>query len=148
MTDDRSIERLAYGTLDHSLPRAEWTHAAHFAVSLWLLRHRRERTTPAAMRMLITGYNEATGTANTDSGGYHHTITVASMAVADAHLRGCGPDMPLHRVFDTLMASRLGRSDWLLDHWRRDTLFAVAARRGWVEPDLAPLPFRKGIDRM
>ncbi len=148
MTDDRSIERLAYGVLDHSLPRAEWTHAAHFAVSLWLLRHRRDLTTPAAMRALIIGYNDATGTANTDSGGYHHTITVASMTAADAHLRGCGPDMPLHRALATLMASRPGRSDWLLDHWRRETLFAVTARRGWVEPDLAPLPFQKLIDRM
>ncbi len=139
MTDDRSIERLAYGVLDYSLPRTEWTHAAHFAVSLWLLRHRRDLTTAAMMRKVITDYNEATGTANTDSGGYHHTITVASMAVAEAHLRRCGPDMPLHRVLDTLMTSRFGRSDWLFDHWRRDTLFAVTARHAWVEPDLDPL---------
>jgi hypothetical protein len=29
----------------------------------------------------------------------------------------------------------------LLAHWTRDRLFGVAARRGWVPPDLAPLPF-------
>jgi hypothetical protein len=28
-----------------------------------------------------------------------------------------------------------------LRHWRRETLFGDAARAGWVEPDLAKLPF-------
>jgi hypothetical protein len=37
--------------------------------------------------------------------------------------------------------SAQGRSDWLLARWRRETLFSVAARRDWVAPDLAPLPF-------
>jgi hypothetical protein len=27
-----------------------------------------------------------------------------------------------------------------LHHWRRETLFSVPARRGWVAPDLSPLP--------
>jgi len=28
-----------------------------------------------------------------------------------------------------------------LRHWRRETLFGEPARVGWLEPDLAPLPF-------
>jgi hypothetical protein len=40
-----------------------------------------------------------------------------------------------------LMASPLGRSDWLLAYWTRERLFSVDARRRWVEPDLKPLPF-------
>ncbi|ATQ70100.1 MULTISPECIES: hypothetical protein [Methylosinus] len=141
LSDDASIERLALRVIDRSLPKAEWTHAGHFAAALWLLRNRPALTTPDEIRNLITSYNDATSTANTDAGGYHHTITLASMRAADGHLRDHAPAAPLHAVLRSLMDSPLGHPDWLLSYWRRDTLFSVAARRGWVEPDLAALPF-------
>jgi hypothetical protein len=28
-----------------------------------------------------------------------------------------------------------------VEYWTRERLFSVEARRNWVEPDLAPLPF-------
>jgi hypothetical protein len=33
----------------------------------------------------------------------------------------------------------MGDKAWPLTFWSRERLFSVAARRGWVEPDLAPL---------
>ncbi len=51
------------------------------------------------------------------------------------------PHASLHAALEELMASSFGRSDWLLAYWTRPVLFSVAARRGWVEPDLKPLPF-------
>jgi hypothetical protein len=142
LPDDISIERLARGVIDRTLPKVEWTHAGHFAAALWLCRHQPESATPGEIGRLITRYNEATKTPNTDTGGYHHTITLASMRAAADHLRRAGPDAPLALALGTLMASRLGHPDWLLAYWAKDTLFGVAARRAWVEPDLAPLPFR------
>ena len=141
LTDDGAIERLTLRMIDRTLPKADWTHAGHFAAALWLLRLRPELTKPARMRRLITRYNEATGTPNTDSGGYHHTITRASMRAASDHLGRYGPDAPLSAVLAALMASPLGRPGWLLAYWRRETLFGADARRRWVAPDLAPLPF-------
>jgi hypothetical protein len=82
-------------------------------------------------------YNEATGTPNTDTSGYHHTITLASMRAAAACLHEHGPDASLHAVHRSLMASPLGHPDWLLRYWHSDTLFSVTARREWVEPDFA-----------
>lgn len=139
LTTDLEIERLALAMIDCSLPKAAWTHEGHFAAALWLLRHRPDLATPEAMRGLIMRYNEATNTPNTDSGGYHHSITIASLRAAAWHLAEHAPDAPLHDVLAGLMASPHGRSDWLLAHWRRETLFSVAARRDWVSPDLAPL---------
>jgi hypothetical protein len=139
--DDLSIERLARGVIDRTLPKSDWTHAAHFAAALWLLRHRREMAGAAGMKQLIIAYNDATGTANTDTGGYHHTITRASMRAAQDHLIRLGSETPLHDALRALMASDLGRPDWLLAYWQRDTLFSVRARRKWVAPDKAPLPF-------
>lgn len=139
--EDAAIERIALGVIDRTLPKGEWTHAGHFAAALWLCRHRRDLTEADAIRSLISRYNDATGTANTDTGGYHHTITLASMRGAADHLAGYPRDAPLHVVHSALMASRYGDPGWLLSHWSRDLLFGVPARRNWVEPDIAPLPF-------
>jgi hypothetical protein len=140
-SNDGEIERLALAVIDRTLPKREWTHGGHFAAALWLLRNRPELTSPDALRSLIMRYNEATHTPNTDVGGYHHTITRASVRAADSCLRDHAPDAPLQAVHRSLMTSPLGQSGWLLSYWRRDTLFGVDARRGWIEPDLAALPF-------
>jgi len=141
MLDEAAIERVALGVIDRTLPKSEWTHAGHFAAALWLCRHRRELTTADEIRALISRYNEVTGTANTDTGGYHHTITLASMRAAADHLASHSADAPLDVVHSGLMASRYGDPGWLLAYWSRELLFSVAARRGWIGPDLAPLPF-------
>lgn len=133
---DPEIERIARGVIERTLPRAEWTHAAHFACALWVL-SRPDMDALRDMPGLIRAYNEATGTPNTDAGGYHETITLASLRAARAGL----DDRPLSAVLADLLAGPCGRSDWLFAYWSRDRLFSVEARRGWVEPDLAPLPF-------
>ncbi len=122
---------------DTTLPRAEWTHAAHFAAALWMLRE----GTIDALPETIRRYNAATGTANTDTTGYHETITRASVRAAAACLDANAPDRPLWEIANDLMVSPLGRSDWLMSYWRRERLFSVEARKVWVEPDLKPLPW-------
>ncbi|WP_426259976.1 hypothetical protein [Sphingomonas sp. DC1100-1] len=141
ISTDAAIARIALGVIDRTLPKRDWTHAAHFAAALWLYRHRPDLAAPQGMRTLISRYNDATLTANTDSGGYHHTITCASMRAVAHYLERYAPEAPLHRVLTALMASRPGHPEWLLDHWHRATLFSVLARRAWVEPDRQPLPF-------
>ena len=37
-SSDAEVEHIGRGLLDRSLPKIEWTHAAHFAAALWLLR--------------------------------------------------------------------------------------------------------------
>jgi hypothetical protein len=135
---DAEITHIAQGVLDRSLPKPEWTHQAHFAAALWLIRHQPGFDDARDMPGIIRAYNEATNTPNTDSEGYHHSITLASMAVARAAL-AAAPDAPLSDVLAALMAGPCGQSGWLLAHRRRDTLFSVEARRAWVPPDLAPL---------
>lgn len=138
LTDD-DIERIARGVIDRTLPKAEWTHAAHFAAALWMI----TRHGPDAERLmpgLIRAYNEATNTPNTDTGGYHETITLASLRAARFMLAAY-PDTALSDVLAALMARAFGQSAWLLAYWRKETLFSVAARRAWVEPDVQALPF-------
>ncbi len=132
---DGDIARIAAGVIDRTLPKPEWTHAAPFACALWMLTH---RDAFAEMPGLICAYNEATGVPNTDTDGYHETITQASLRAARSWLRA---GVPLSKVLADLLASDHGRSDWLLRYWSRDVLFSVKARRDWVEPNLQSLPF-------
>ena len=92
------------------------------------------------MPPLIRAYNEATGGLNDETSGYHETITLASLRAAHAWLIA-RPGEPLHVVLRELLATRLGRSDWLFRHWSQPVLLSAAARKTWVEPDLEPLPF-------
>jgi hypothetical protein len=133
------IDRIARGLLDRSLPKTEWTHAAHFAAAFWLLR-RPDGSAIRDMPPLIRAYNEACGVANTDTSGYHETITVASLRAAAAWLRE-RPDVPLEASLAQFLARAYGRSDWLLEYWSKRVLFSVTARRMWVEPDLRTFPF-------
>ena len=135
-TGDDDLARIAHGIADTTLPKAQWTHAAHFAAALWMLRAGTIDDLPGTIRR----YNAAVGTANTDTTGYHETITQASIRAARAIL-AAHPDEPLWQVANRLMASPLGRSDWLLAYWRRERLFSVEARKAWVEPGLQPLPW-------
>lgn len=141
LTSEAAVTRIAHGVIAQTLPKAEWSHAAHFALTLWICRHRPDLAAGDAMRALISGYNAATGTANTDTSGYHHTITMASIRAAAAHLARYPDSVSLPDLLSALLALDYGRSDWLLTYWSRAALFSVAARRDWRPPDLLPLPF-------
>ena len=93
------------------------------------------------METVIRRYNEAVGVPNTETNGYHATITEASLRATARALAEAGPDAPLAPVLAALLASPLGKSRWLLVHWSEPRLMSVEARRGWIEPDLAPLPY-------
>jgi hypothetical protein len=137
---DNEIATIGNGLLDRTLPKTAWTHAAHFAATLWLIQCRPEVEIAREMPGIIRGYNEATGGANTDTSGYHETITQASILAARAFLAEA-PPRPLFVTCNALMQSRLGSPDWLLEHWTRSRLFSVEARREWLEPDIKRLPF-------
>ncbi|MDY6948745.1 MAG: hypothetical protein SXG53_23875 [Pseudomonadota bacterium] len=136
---DAAIERIGLGVAERTLAKAEWSHAAHFAAAFWVLR-RSEMHAERDMPKLIRAYNLATGVANTDSSGYHETITLASLRAA-RHWLSKHPDKALHEVLDELLDSECGRSGWLLEYWSKPVLFSVMARRAWIDPDRKPLPF-------
>ena len=135
------IERIAAGVLDRTHPYAEWTHGAHFAAALWLLRHPATLRQHGGMEPIIRRYNEAVGVPNTETRGYHATITEASLRATALALAAAGPEAPLAPILAALLASPLGQSRWLLVHWSEPRLMSLEARRGWLEPDLAPLPY-------
>jgi len=77
---------------------------------------------------------------NDDSQGYHETITQAFIVAVRAHLSERPPGEGLVDAVNALLISPRGRRDWPLGHYSRERLFSVAARRGFIAPDLAPFP--------
>ena len=80
-TSDDELAVIANGLLDRTLPKSLWTHAAHFAATLRLMKNRPDPRSPTHLPAIIRAYNEAVGGANTDASGYHETIPQASMRI-------------------------------------------------------------------
>jgi len=137
---DAEIALVGTALVDRTLPKADWSHAAHFAAAIWMLTEDGVDAF-ADMPGFIRAYNEATGTLNTDTEGYHETITLASLKAAKHMIDAAPSDQPRCETLNALLASAFGQSDWMLTYWSRACLFSVKARRTWVAPDIAPLPF-------
>ena len=122
-----------------TLPKARWTHEAHLLMGLWYLSRHAPAEALAVMRARIRAYNDAVGTLNSDSGGYHETLTRLYLRGLAAH-RDAAPGESLRESFARLLASPIAGRAWPLTFYSRERLFSVAARRDWIEPDLQPAP--------
>jgi hypothetical protein len=140
MMTDEEMEKLADGFLACTLPKEAWTHGAHFATALWLILRRADIAPETDMPTLIRRYNESVGGVNSETSGYHETITQASLHMARHLIATLPANMTPATTYAALMASPLGDKDWPFTYWSRDRLMSAAARREWVEPDLARLP--------
>ena len=133
--DDDSIRHIGEGLLARTLPRPEWTHEAHLAACAWILLERPDIAPERDLPHIIRRYNESVGGVNSDTEGYHETITQLYIRTVRGHLATTEGQGLAARVNALLLAPE-GRRDWLLRLYSSDFLFSKAARLGWVEPDL------------
>jgi len=142
-TSDAEIAHLGEGLVARTLKREEWTHEAHLAATTFLLLRRPDIDLDTELAGIIRRFNESVGGVNSDSEGYHETITRVflhgvRLFLDDAYLKA-----PLHELVNDLLLSPMGRRDWPLRFYSRERLFSVDARRNPVPPDLAALPCLK-----
>jgi hypothetical protein len=135
---DDAIVRIGESLLARTLPRADWTHEAHLAATAYLVSRRPDLDLDAQLPDIIRGYNESVGGANDDTQGYHDTLTRVFLHGVRLFLSETA-EAPLHQLVNALLLSPVGRRDWPLRFYSDARLFSVEARRGFVEPDLAPL---------
>lgn len=136
---DVAIRRIGEGLLERTLPREDWTHEAHLAACIWLVRERPDIDIERALPEIIAGYNRSVGGINDDTQGYHETITQVYVRTARA-FAGTYAEAPLQVCVNAILAAPEGRRDWPLRFYSRERLFSVQARREFIAPDLAPLP--------
>jgi hypothetical protein len=137
---DAEIEHLGERFLARVLPKEEWTHEAHLSTTTWLLLRRPDIDVDTKLPDLIRGYNESVSGVNSDSEGYHETITRVFLTGVRLFLSEADPSEPLHALVNELLISPIGRRGWPLRFYSRERLLSVEARRAFVPPDLATLP--------
>ena len=144
-----TLEAATFGTADEilalvrrfedcTLPREEWTHAAHLTVALWHLLQFDWPEAVARVRARIKRYNAAHGIHPTPTGGYHETLTIFWLRVVRTYLEAERNEArALVHLANELAATH--DKGLPLSHYTRERLFSPEARAGWVEPDLKPL---------
>jgi len=136
-TSDAQLDDFVVRFLNRTLPKSEWTHAAHLSVGAWHVHRYGVEEAVNRLRQGIRALNESHGTANTDSGGYHETITRAYALLIAEFLSGQREGTLAQRV-GALLASPLAHKNALLEYYSKERLMSVAARGEWSGPDLKP----------
>lgn len=132
--DDAAIAHVGEGLLARSLPREEWTHEAHLAACLWLVRERADIFPESDLPAIIRAYNESVGGVNDDTQGYHETLTQFYITTVREHNAETA-ELPLFEAVNRLLQSERGRRDWPLRFYTPERLFSVEARRNHVPRD-------------
>lgn len=144
--DDSETARTAGAMIALTLQKDQWTHAAHLRTGLWHVLHHDDLHALDLMRARIRAYNVVTGGQNTETGGYHETITRFYLLMIRAVLRASAPDLPVDALAERVL-DLLGEPGLPFRFYSRDRLLSPAARAGWHEPDLAALPERWPADQ-
>ncbi len=111
--------------------KAQWTHQAHLVAGYWYVSQLSAEQALEAMRTRISFHNEAVGTANTDSGGYHQSITRLYVQ-GIAALKAQQPTAGFEDGLQCLLASPMNSSSWPLQFTRANACSASQrAAVGW-----------------
>jgi hypothetical protein len=129
---DVLADDIAGALLDMTLPRTRWTHEAHVLAAVSLVRRHGADEALRIFSRAIPAYNETTGTANTSTSGYHHTLTVFFVWAVDRLLQA---GLSTTGVLWHPLVDRRSPGCW----WDDATLWSTEARQGWVEPTLAAI---------
>jgi hypothetical protein len=138
-SDDAEIIDLCHAFMACSLPKEKWTHEAHLALCLWLVRERGDIDPETYLPIAIRKYNIASGGVNDDTQGYHETLTQIYIRSVRFFLQDIDDELTLVDAVNLLLQSPRGHRSWPLGHYSKEHLFSVEARRNFVEPDLVPI---------
>jgi hypothetical protein len=130
-----------------AIPAKEWTHAAHLVVGLWHVHRYGAEDALRRLRSGIRRLNESHGGVNSETDGYHETITVAYVSLLAQYLESRGTDVSLEMHATRLLAGPLAAKDVLFTFYSRDRLMSTSARMGWLDPDLASVNLTDVLDR-
>ena len=121
-----------------TFPFDEWHHRAH--VKLAYLYAVRFGLDIAAQKLRdgIRAYNAANHVADTPTGGYHETMTMAWLRIIDTTMQVYGQRATADEFFD--FHPQLAEKKILRLFYSPELFLSPRARREFVEPDLTSLP--------
>jgi hypothetical protein len=121
---------------NRTLPKPSWTHCAHLTVGMYYALNFEIEEAIVKMRTGIIGYNESVGTMNTDSGGYHETITLFWMRTCFDFIKEMKFSGSLFKLINSFLESERSDKNHITEFYTSARLFSKEARRSFKEPDL------------
>lgn len=133
---EEELDALMARIVAREVPNAEFSHRYHLAMCACTVF---SGGTLDDVRDTILALNAANKVEQTTTGGYHETITVAWHALIVAHLKSLPHETPRLLAVNSVLHEFQDKYT-LLRHYSRDRIMSWEARKGFVAPDLAPLP--------
>jgi hypothetical protein len=139
LSTPESLDSFLRGFESCTLPKAEWTHAAHIATAASYLHGSGVASVLPLMRVQISAFNLSVGGANTPTSGYHETLTHFWLLIVAELLRQRHHDSRLAAAREAVATFGEARSLHSL-YYSGDVVKDPAARLTWRAPDLLPIP--------
>ncbi len=133
-------EQLVQGFLDCRLAKDAFTHEAHLIAGLYMLAKHGDEALPL-MRQHLRDFLKYIGVESTDTSGYHETMTVFWLWVLKKQFAGSGGQVLWNQEnVDAIIddPNLTDRNLWLA-YYSKELMMSVAARKGFVGPDVKPL---------
>ena len=121
-------------------PIKQWTHESHIIMAAGYLSQLSEEAATPVIREGIKHFNLSQGGQNTNTSGYHETLTIFWIRIVAAFLETLPETLSrLDKV--RACANKFGPLSGLFrDYWSYDLLQSTEARKEWRAPDLKALP--------
>jgi hypothetical protein len=119
---------------EHTLPKQQWTHTAHSIVALWYCIKYPLPQAVQRIRNGIKAYNINIGGANTDTSGYHETITLFYMNTIAGYIVTTGLTELTDEQITLFLQQPFLETDYVWRHYTSDSLMSKEARRTWMPP--------------
>lgn len=135
LASERTLDAFLAAFRDGTFPLASWTHGAHVAMAAAVLWETPVIRALDDIRDAIKRYNLCQGGENTESSGYHETLTRLWLGVVAAALAGVPTGSTRLGAVRHAYRAFARRSAYHRDWYAYDVVKSTQARREWVAPD-------------
>ena len=139
LISEESLEQFLEDFENASIAFSDWTHSAHIAMACCYILKLQLCDLLPGVRKRIKNYNLRGGGQNTDSSGYHETLTILWLWV----LKEFVDQQPAEiRRLDLVLAAvaQFGGNRLYPEYYSYEVNKSIDARRRWIEPDRKLLP--------
>jgi len=136
---EEEIRSLIIRFEDGKLEKERWTHHAHLIAAVWYCSQYPFNAAVDTIRRKIIQHNEAVGTPNNEQQGYHETITQFWMHIVSKYLEK-NNNPTLLEMCRGFIESPYSHKNRIFDHYSKERIFSLKARRKFLKPDIQPFP--------
>ncbi|WP_196889683.1 hypothetical protein [Aureivirga sp. CE67] len=118
--------------------KKDWTHEAHLVIGVWYCFHLPKEKVFPFLKENISALNEKIGVENSDSSGYHETITLFWIWVIQEFIKQ-NPKQNILNILTIFLKSNYSKQGFILEFYSKELLKATTARKHFIKPDLKPI---------